>query len=138
MIRINSLETQTDKGEQLGFMLLFQGMYKAIRNPRNHNLIVDKKHECDSILVFLNYLLTVIERSKPIFDYLDILNTVNDFFFTQTDEYAEEIIGLIPQDKMLDVALKLCSDIKMNNYLNIPYIVIALKKKFTEKEKIRF
>ena len=56
LIKLNDLKTESEKNEQAGMMSILQGMYKAIRNPRSHNYKVDSKEECDSILIFINYL----------------------------------------------------------------------------------
>lgn len=39
IIRLNSLETQTDKDQQEGFMHLFMGAMQGIRNPKAHENI---------------------------------------------------------------------------------------------------
>ena len=135
LIKINTLETQTDKDEQLGFMLMFQGMYKAIRNPRNHNLTIDSKEDCDCILIYLNYLLSIILRSKPKFDYLELLSRINDIYFNKRKQYSDEVIKNIPREKMLDVSLKLITDINNNNFENISYVVLSIMKQLDQKEK---
>jgi uncharacterized protein (TIGR02391 family) len=135
LLKINSLETQTEKDEQTGYMLLFQGMYKAIRNPRNHNLIVDKKKEGESLLIVLNYMLSVIERARPRFDYKDFLALINDRYFVKTNDYANEIAKTLPKEKILDIVMQLCNDIAVLNYRNVPYIVKVLKDEMSGKDK---
>lgn len=39
LVRLNYLQTQSDKDEQLGFMMLFSGAATGIRNPKAHDLI---------------------------------------------------------------------------------------------------
>ena len=138
LIKVNALKTQTDRDEQIGFMLLFQGLYKAIRNPRSHNLVVDNKEECESILIFINYLLSVIEKAKPKIDFEEFMGLVNDPFFTKSDQYANEITKSLPKEKILDITLKTCENIDATNYHNIPYIVKSLILLLSKDEKLAF
>ncbi len=39
LIKLNHLQTQSEKDEQLGFMMLFSGAALGIRNPKAHDLI---------------------------------------------------------------------------------------------------
>src|ERR1700759_2453879 len=48
-LRINKLQTETEKNEQKGIKSILRGMYQAIRNPRSHEQIEDKQEVADSI-----------------------------------------------------------------------------------------
>jgi len=39
LIKLNELRTQSDKDEQLGYMMLFSGAATGIRNPKAHDLV---------------------------------------------------------------------------------------------------
>lgn len=138
LIKINRLETESEKSEQIGFMNLLQGLYKAIRNPRNHNLKVDTKAECDELLTFINMLVRTIKASKSKFDYQDFLSLVNDMYFRSGKTYATELVKSIPSGKSVDVALKLVSEIQLNNCNNIGWTVRAIKIQMVEEERDLF
>jgi len=43
LIKVNRLQTQTEKNIQRGLMLVLQGMYALVRNPRSHEKMDDSK-----------------------------------------------------------------------------------------------
>lgn len=67
IIKLNNLVTQSDKDEQLGFMMLFSGAAVGIRNPKAHDLVVqDDKLKTLRYLVFASLLLERLdERTSP-------------------------------------------------------------------------
>ena len=61
IIRLNPLETQTDKDEQEGFMYLFMGAVQGIRNPKAHeNIIQDNPYIALQLIGFANLLIETI------------------------------------------------------------------------------
>ena len=61
IIRLNPLETQTDKDEQEGFMFLFMGAMQGIRNPKAHeNLIQNNPHIALKLIGFASLLIETI------------------------------------------------------------------------------
>lgn len=60
-IRLNPLETQTDKDEQEGFMYLFMGAVQGIRNPKAHeNIIQNNPYIALQLIGFANLLIQTI------------------------------------------------------------------------------
>lgn len=67
IIKLNELATQSDKDEQLGFMMLFSGAAVGIRNPKAHDLVV-QTDELKTLryLIFASLLLERLdERTSP-------------------------------------------------------------------------
>ena len=65
VIKINSLETQTDKDEQEGFMYLFMGAMQGIRNPNAHeNIIQNDPYRTLWYLGFASLLMKIAEEGK--------------------------------------------------------------------------
>ena len=61
IIRLNPLETQTDKDEQEGFMYLFMGAVQGIRNPKAHeNIIQNNPYIALQLIGFANLLIQTI------------------------------------------------------------------------------
>jgi uncharacterized protein (TIGR02391 family) len=60
IIRLNNLETQSEKDEQLGFMMLFSGAAVGIRNPKAHDL-VEQKDKLKT-LRYLSFASLLLER----------------------------------------------------------------------------
>ena len=65
LIKLNSLETQTDKDEQEGFMYLFMGAMQGIRNPKAHeNIIQNNPYIALKLLGFASLLIETINFWK--------------------------------------------------------------------------
>lgn len=61
IIKLNPLETQTDKDEQEGFMFLFMGAIQGIRNPKAHeNIIQNNPYIALKLIGFASLLMETI------------------------------------------------------------------------------
>ena len=64
VLRFNSLESQSDKYEQLGYMDIFAGSMTGIRNPRAHeNDLIDEPEVALEMLVLANNLMRKLDNS---------------------------------------------------------------------------
>ena len=134
-LKVNNLKTENEKNIQKGILFLFQGLYTAIRNPRSHRKIEDTKEDADSIIIFIDYLLNIIDKSKTQFVKEELLERVSDPDFVETDEYAELLVKEIPTKYQYDI---LVEAYKMRNYDNknkLYYFIKALLKKVTKEEQ---
>jgi uncharacterized protein (TIGR02391 family) len=125
LIKLNSLNTTSEIDEQTGHMMILQGIYKGIRNPRNHNLKTDDRFTCDSILTLINYYVKMIKKAKTLFDFNEIQTAVNDIHFDPSTEYASELAKTIPENKLLDTIESLLKIVDKSNYKNISYLLSA-------------
>jgi uncharacterized protein (TIGR02391 family) len=65
IIKLNPLETQTDKDEQEGFMHLFMGAMQGIRNPKAHeNIIQNNPYIAIKLIGFASLLIEIISFWK--------------------------------------------------------------------------
>lgn len=62
----NALADQSDKDEQRGMMLLFQGTVFAFRNPRAHKLLEDSPEEALESIALVSLLAKRLEQAKPV------------------------------------------------------------------------
>ena len=138
LIKFNNLNTTSEMDEQVGNMMILQGLYKGIRNPRNHNLKSDNRFSCDSILILINYYVKKIKKARLYFDYHEFLNSINDKHFDRSTEYSDEVIKSVPQNKLLDTNIALIKNINQHNYKNISYIILSSIKKLEKKELNKF
>ena len=61
-IRLNPLETQSDRDEQEGFMYLFMGAVQGIRNPKAHeNIIQNNPYIALQLIGFANLLIETVD-----------------------------------------------------------------------------
>ncbi len=60
LIRINKLQTVTERDEQRGLMHVTMGLYALVRNPRSHEQLIDTKETADKIILFIDYVLDLL------------------------------------------------------------------------------
>ena len=77
-IKLNKLQTDSEKDIQKGIQDILRGIYTGIRNPRSHDSMSDDKLSTDAIIVFINYLLRLIDQSKLRFNEEDFLERIFD------------------------------------------------------------
>lgn len=135
LIKLNSLNTTSEIDEQTGHMMILQGIYKGIRNPRNHNLKTDDRFTCDSILTLINYYVKMIKKAKTLFDFNEIQTAVNDIHFDPSTEYASELAKTIPENKLLDTVESLLKIVDKSNYKNISYLLSACADLLSPEER---
>ena len=105
-IKANKLQTQTERDVQKGLMLVLQGMYALIRNPRSHETVDDDQHTADTIVLFIDYLLEYLGRSQQSFTVQWFLDRVTDAYFVQDPEYVTGIVDMIPAQKAGDTLIE--------------------------------
>lgn len=67
VLRINRLRSESEKDEQLGYMLIFGGCMTGIRNPRAHeHEIWDSPDRALEMLVLAKHLACVVDKSKRV------------------------------------------------------------------------
>ena len=60
-LRLNSLHSQSDRDEQRGYMDIYAGVMKGIRNPRSHEVTIDDDVETAiELLTLANHLLRTL------------------------------------------------------------------------------
>lgn len=124
-ILITKNETQTEKDIQEGVGHILAGLSLAVRNPISHEKTHYTEQDAQSILLYINYLLNLIDTSKgktKIDDWMDLLY---DKDFTSTKRYAETLFKELPAKKRFEVLLQIFKNRhvfennKINHFANI-------------------
>ena len=105
-LKVNKLQTESDRNIQKGTENLLLGLYQSIRNPRSHGKHVDTKEDADAIVLFINYLLKIIGGAKGTFSKSEFLDRVFDPSFVERKRYAELLVGRIPPKQRLDIMIE--------------------------------
>lgn len=133
-LRINRLQTQSERNIQKGTENLLLGLYQSIRNPRSHGKHVDSKEDADSIILFINYLLKIIGGAKGTFSKTDFLDRVFDPSFVEKKRYAELLVQRIPPKQRLDVMIEVYRRKEEAEIGKLKLFAQALEAKLEEDE----
>ena len=133
-LQLNKLQTETERMERNGFMEMLKGIYSGLRNPRSHEGRIDSPETAEAIIVFINYLLTVINQAKQPFTVDEWIDRVYDPYFDEDPEYAEALVAEIPPRKRFDTLINLYQsrNVKAQNVLR--YVFEALYKVLEETQ----
>lgn len=135
ILRVNKLQTETERNVQKGLEQVLRGMYQAIRNPRSHEQIEDTKNTADAIIYFVNYLLSIINQSQEPFTISGFVSRVFDKHFVHSSRYAELLVAEVPQGKYLDVLVEIYRRKREGDGENLAYVVKEILK-LTPEEQI--
>jgi len=134
-ISVSNMETKNDKNIQKGLRELLSGIYTHIRNPRSHDKYQDTQENAIAIILFVNYLLNIIDKSKTSFSSEAFIGQVYDDFFHPTEEYGALLIQDIPKRQIEDVFYKLY--LSINDYISINEPPYGAWYEGWEKEEIQ-
>jgi uncharacterized protein (TIGR02391 family) len=133
-LKVNSLQSESDWNIQNGLEQILRGFVQAIRNPRSHEKYNDSNADANAIIVFVDYLVRVIDQSKTPFTKSIFLSRVFDPYFVENDKYAELMASEIPARKRLDVMIDVFRKKEEGDGRKLRYFVKALLSKLSEEE----
>lgn len=108
LIKINKLQTKTEKNKQSGITDLSKGLIEYFRNPMSHSKQDYSKKVADAILVLLDeVVLEEILGSKSINSIEDWYLEIANELFPNTDRYAKSLVSTIPKSKYYELAVML-------------------------------
>jgi uncharacterized protein (TIGR02391 family) len=106
-LRLNALQTESERNVQKGVEHMLRGIYIGIRNPRSHDHTEDTKETADAIIVFVSFLLDLLNSSREAFTLEDFLSRVRDSEFVDSERYADLMLSEIPAMKRADALIYL-------------------------------
>ncbi len=136
-IKLNKLQTDSERDIQRGSLDLLKGLYTSIRNPRHHDISNDNKATADSIICFVDYLLKIIDNSKQCFDEREFLARVFDKYYVKTNEYSKLLVNEIPTRQRANIAISVVMKRNEGNLNALASFMSALFEKMEEVEKVR-
>ncbi len=101
-LRVNSLQSESERNVQKGLENILRGVYLAIRNPRSHEQCNDPQEDADAIIHFVDYLLRILNASKEAFTLEGFMNSVADPEFVESQRYAELLTNEVPANRRGD------------------------------------
>lgn len=133
-IKLNKLKTESEKNIQKGIESILRGIYSAYRNPRSHSKVNDSEQDAFEIIIFINHLLKLIDKSKGKFSTELFLKRVFDNDFVQNKKYAELLVKEIPKNKVFEVAIEIFRQKEIGKVHNLKLVWDSLKDQLSEEE----
>lgn len=137
-LRINKLQTESDRDIQRGIEHMLRGLYTAIRNPRSHEQIDDSKDTADAIIFFVNYLLKTLDQSEEPFTIPKFLERAFDADFVPMQRYADLLAAQIPATKQTDTIIETYRNRHKGDGAKLSYVVRAILKVISDDQLSRF
>lgn len=135
-LKVNKLQSESDWNVQKGIEQMLRGLYQAIRNPRSHEKYTDSEQDAAAIILFVDYLVKVIDLSKTPFSKSTFLRRVLlDPDFVEMDRYAQLLVDEIPAKLRLEVGLDVYNNKLDGNGNKLFYFFKALLAVLDEDEK---
>jgi uncharacterized protein (TIGR02391 family) len=135
-LKVNRLQTDSDRDEQQGILQLLLGIYRGIRNPRSHEKRTDSSEDAEAIILFINHLVKIIDRSRAPFDLESYLDRVFDAGFSESERYAELLVAEVPERKRWETFLAVYKnkDTRGRHWKKVAFYITALVKVLTASE----
>lgn len=101
-LRLNKLQTRSERDVQDGYAHLLRGIYLGIRNPRSHEQTSDDQRSADAIICFVDHLLRMIPGSEQLWSVERFLKRAHDEHFVRSEAYAQLLVSEVPTPKKLE------------------------------------
>lgn len=134
-LKINKLQTESEQNVQQGIEQILRGVYQAFRNPRSHEKYTDNQEDADSIIVFIDYLVRVIDQSKSPFSLTDFIPRIFDSGFVTTERYSALLIEEVPAKQKLNVFLEVFQKRETGECDKLKYFLLPLFDKLSPEEQ---
>ncbi len=125
-LRLNSLQTESDRNVQKGYEQILRGVYIGIRNPRSHEPTQDTQETADSIICFLGHIVTILSASKDVFTVDSFMNKVIDTEFVESRRYAELLVAEIPTLRLTEAITALFKERRSLDLRKLRHLIRTL------------
>src|ERR1035437_3258813 len=113
IITVANISTPTGIDFQKGVHMMWSEIFTGIRNPRAQEKHEDSQAHADAIILFVNFLLTMVAVAKGVFSKEAHLRLVLDEHFYETARYGQIPAGGVPKKFRLEVFLDILSRIRL-------------------------
>jgi uncharacterized protein (TIGR02391 family) len=137
-LKVNRLQTESEQNVQKGVEALLRGMYQAIRNPRSHDTYHDDERDAVAIVLFLDYLLRIVDKSTPPFTLSSCVARILDRDFVPNERYAQLLLEEIPEKRRLAVCRELFVRRREANRKRVAVFFQCILKVLNDDEKAEF
>lgn len=125
-LKLNTLQSESERNEQKGIEQILRGMYLGIRNPRSHEQTTDDKETADAIIHFIGYVVKILNASKEAFTIDGFLMRVFDSEFVESVRYAELLVSEVPKLRLADCLIAIYRERKKTELRKFRYLIPLL------------
>lgn len=136
LLKVNKLQTDTERSIQAGLEQLLKGIFQAVRNPRSHEKATDTQADANAIILFINHLISIIDKTRTVFSVDAFLAKVFDKNFVEKPRYAELLAQEVPGKQCLDILVQIYRAKQTGDGKKLRYTVAALLARLSEEEKV--
>lgn len=134
-IKLNKLKSESELNVQKGLESILRGFYSAYRNPRSHSKIQDSEETAFEVIIFINHILKLIDKSKGKFTNELFMKRVFDNDFVKSKKYADLLVKEIPKGKYFDIAIEIYQEKESGKINNLTYVWKSIHNKLSETER---
>src|SRR6185437_9889440 len=138
VLKVNQLQTDSDWNVQHGIEQILRGLYQAVRNPRSHEKHTDTLESTEALILFINYLIALIDQAVSPFEKTAFLKRVFDAQFLENRRYAELLVAKIPPGQRYNVLIEAYRERKSGRVKKLAYFFAVLLKLLTTEQIERF
>jgi uncharacterized protein (TIGR02391 family) len=135
LLKVSKLKTESEKNVQKGVEQLLRGLYQAVRNPRSHGKHLDTEEDAVAMILFINYLVKIIDKSKTPFLEHVFISRVLDPDFVPKKRYAQLLVGQIPEKKRMEIFYGVFQRLSEGDGNKLKYFFDALFDVISPEEK---
>jgi uncharacterized protein (TIGR02391 family) len=125
-LKLNPMQTESEKNTQKGFEQILRGIYLGIRNPRSHEQTTDDKATADAVIHFLGYVVGLLSSSKEAFTIDAFVERVFDAEFVESQRYAELLVAEVPKLRLADALIALFRARRKTELRKLRYLLPAM------------
>ncbi|PKA71072.1 uncharacterized protein (TIGR02391 family) [Pseudomonas baetica] len=133
-IKLNKLQTESERNIQKGMEQTLRGIYQTFRNPRSHEKISDTEEDAQIIIIFIGYIVRQLDLAKSQFSREDYLKRILDPDFVPQIRYAELLVDDIPINQRLETFLDVYRAKTAGKIEHLRYFFNALISKLSPDE----
>lgn len=137
-LRVNALQSETDRNIQKGIEQLLRGIYLAIRNPRSHDQFRDTQEDADAVIHFLNYVLHILNASTEAFTVEGFTASISDPEFVESQRYAELLVAEVPANRRGDALVAVFRARRTVDVRKLRYLIPALLALLNEPQLAQY
>ncbi len=133
-IKLNKLQTESERNIQKGMEQTLRGIYQTFRNPRSHEKISDTEEDAQIIIIFIGYIVRQLDLAKSQFSREDYLKRILDPDFVPQVRYAELLVDDIPINQRLETFLEVYRAKTSGKIEHLRYFFNALIPRLSQDE----